>query len=1049
MKKGNFTHNIFTCEETSVTPKGQGVLRLVLFFVFAMSGMIVQAQTTIGGVNLGNLPNYLFFFADGSTDANWQGATKGFAGDVAIDGIQAQERTSGGVPFTGTIYTNNSTLDAWASIVDQNDPGQVNPAQAFGVTNQGSRISGLEADLNSAFSQINALSASGGYTSVSSTSLNGLNTQNGVPQTFVINITSGLQVSSKINITGDAGDVFILRWDSDGNPNNGYQGTTKFQSGGAIVPLGGLKPSNFINVAGNINSSGGGSTPPAPYPQGPRYNNGLGSLVANSSNFSGGGFFTGYWLTTGDPSSGETSPLSNGIFVGGWYTTTKKFSMTSGTSGVYVAPNLPTPPTTSCIGEAANYVLLGLNGGNVSINSGNNVIGNIGYSANVTSTTNQKVGDDGQFNGTVYVHGNVGQFQYASQNFLPSGGIVQNNAFQSSRLDQANASAVAASASFAALTPNIVFGALGDNDSRTINRVGNVTVVQIGSLNYKEDQLTLVGQPGQNDAFIINVLGNFEFSGSTISLQNVNPNMVVFNFPNASTVYLNKASNIFNGTILAPTGSVEYHNPAVFNGGIIAKNITVHSDFNITSKPLQIPCSPPPCTDSDTDGVCDNQDCQPSNPAFPATPGTPCNDGDPNTTNDVVQPGGCSCQGTPVTVCDNVTLGGTIGFGTACSSAIQYCPATGPAPAIGNCISPTGGSGNLETVWLKSTTSCTFPTTTAAQIAAGLDPHWSMIPGASGLTYSPGTVTQSTCYLRCSRRVGCSVFIESNIISLTIAPNCGGSGTADCNNISISTSIGNIVVNGIIGGNYVTSVQISNSNWQEVYNCFGNCTAPTATIPSPPGTYYVKVKYFTAANYEPICEKNQTVTVASALEGSQEAGFQFTAIKHEAHTELLWSYAGELNIAEYILEKSVDGVDFEQISNRAAEGGNRTALFEDYDLEPATGNNFYRVKMVDVNGAFLYSEVKVINFPVVADYTLFPNPANGFVKINLEKVIGFEDVSITLFNSLGLEMKRIHIDEVYGTYQVDIRDLHEGHYIVWVNVPGKRPVAQKLMVGRL
>ncbi len=287
--------------------------------------------------NLGNLTNYLFVFTNGSTDANWQGATKGFAGNVAIDGIQATERTSGGVPFAGTIYTNDGTLGAWAGIVSQNS------GQAFASTNQTSRIAGLESDLASAFSQINALSPSPGYSGVSSTSLNGLNTQNGSAETFVINITSGMSVSSQINITGDASDCFVLRWDSDGNPNNGYQGQTKFQSGGAVVPLGGLKPSNFINVAGDIASSGGGSNPPAPYPQGPRNNNGTGSLIPGASNFSGGGFFTGYWLTTGDPASGESSSMSNGIFVGGWYSSNSKFSMTSGTSGVYVAPNVPPP----------------------------------------------------------------------------------------------------------------------------------------------------------------------------------------------------------------------------------------------------------------------------------------------------------------------------------------------------------------------------------------------------------------------------------------------------------------------------------------------------------------------------------------------------------------------------------------------------------------------------------------------------------------------------------------------------------------------------------
>lgn len=60
--------------------------------------------TVIGDIDLGGLANnYLFFFANGSQDANWQGATKGFAGNVLVNGILASERTSGGVPFAGTI----------------------------------------------------------------------------------------------------------------------------------------------------------------------------------------------------------------------------------------------------------------------------------------------------------------------------------------------------------------------------------------------------------------------------------------------------------------------------------------------------------------------------------------------------------------------------------------------------------------------------------------------------------------------------------------------------------------------------------------------------------------------------------------------------------------------------------------------------------------------------------------------------------------------------------------------------------------------------------
>lgn len=91
-------------------------------------------------------------------------------------------------------------------------------------------------------------------------------------------------------ITGDPGDVFIFRWDSDANFSNGYQGSPKFSNGG-ITPLGGLSVSNFIHVAGEIRSSGGGSPPNAfNYPQGPNLGNGQGDEIEGVSNsWEGGG----------------------------------------------------------------------------------------------------------------------------------------------------------------------------------------------------------------------------------------------------------------------------------------------------------------------------------------------------------------------------------------------------------------------------------------------------------------------------------------------------------------------------------------------------------------------------------------------------------------------------------------------------------------------------------------------------------------------------------------------------------------------------------------
>ena len=48
-------------------------------------------------------------------------------------------------------------------------------------------------------------------------------------------------------------------------------------------------------------------------------------------------------------------------------------------------------------------------------------------------------------------------------------------------------------------------------------------------------------------------------------------------------------------------------------------------------------------------------------------------------------------------------------------------------------------------------------------------PEWTIIPGATMTTYQPGELFETTFYIRCSRRVGCSDFIgESNIVSILV-----------------------------------------------------------------------------------------------------------------------------------------------------------------------------------------------------------------------------------------------------------------------------------------
>ena len=96
-------------------------------------------------INLGNPPDYVMVFIGGNTDANWQGATKGYVGDIFING-EADERTSGNVPYAGILSTNASSLGAWQNILDDN------PVQSSGLYNQTIRYAALQNDFyNSVF----------------------------------------------------------------------------------------------------------------------------------------------------------------------------------------------------------------------------------------------------------------------------------------------------------------------------------------------------------------------------------------------------------------------------------------------------------------------------------------------------------------------------------------------------------------------------------------------------------------------------------------------------------------------------------------------------------------------------------------------------------------------------------------------------------------------------------------------------------------------------------------------------------------------------------
>ncbi|HVU56326.1 MAG TPA: T9SS type A sorting domain-containing protein [Puia sp.] len=115
----------------------------------------------------------------------------------------------------------------------------------------------------------------------------------------------------------------------------------------------------------------------------------------------------------------------------------------------------------------------------------------------------------------------------------------------------------------------------------------------------------------------------------------------------------------------------------------------------------------------------------------------------------------------------------------------------------------------------------------------------------------------------------------------------------------------------------------------------------------------------------------------------------FTATGVDSRSLLSWSTAQEQNTDHFDIERSVDGVSFSSIG--AVQAAGNSSLVKEYsyiDASPVMGADYYRLKMVDLDGNFTYSKIAVVSFrasgpAVIAAY---PNPAHDNFSLSFKNM---------------------------------------------------------------
>jgi hypothetical protein len=167
----------------------------------------------------------------------------------------------------------------------------------------------------------------------------------------------------------------------------------------------------------------------------------------------------------------------------------------------------------------------------------------------------------------------------------------------------------------------------------------------------------------------------------------------------------------------------------------------------------------------------------------------------------------------------------------------------------------------------------------------------------------------------------------------------------------------------------------------------------------------------------------------------------FAATTNGMNVNLNWSTATEINNSGFEIERS-SGAEFEQVGFVAGYGTTTEAQYYSYtDKIVEVGTYSYRLKQVDHDGTYEYSNVVEVEVLPPAEFSLaqnFPNPFNPSTKINYSLAVDSK-VTLTVYNLLGEAVSKLVNNNVTaGNHSVnfDAINLNSGVYFYKIDAQG-------------
>lgn len=181
----------------------------------------------------------------------------------------------------------------------------------------------------------------------------------------------------------------------------------------------------------------------------------------------------------------------------------------------------------------------------------------------------------------------------------------------------------------------------------------------------------------------------------------------------------------------------------------------------------------------------------------------------------------------------------------------------------------------------------------------------------------------------------------------------------------------------------------------------------------------------------------------------------FEAFAANNQITLEWATAQELNNDYFEVHRSFDGSSYEPLG--LVTGAGTTDEQQGYvftDKNPVPGIQYYRLKQVDYDGAFEYSDIVVVEFaPNGSAFraSLFPNPMIGQeMTVELQTYDLTAPVTIAVMDIGGhmLLNQQFEIDATSQRFLLDVSHLKSGTYLIRIQQRDRVIVTKRAVMNR-